>query len=62
MNDNGIKQVLNDIPMIEAAINWVTYKAYEIEEEKRNSLLSVLRLAQLEYNGLKSEIEDLKNK
>lgn len=47
------------IPMVEAAINWVKYKAYEIEDEKKDNLLSVLRLAQMEYNDLKTKIDEL---
>jgi len=47
------------IPMVEAAINWVKYKAYEIEDEKKNRLLAVLHLAQREHQELKEKYEKL---
>ena len=50
-----------EIPMIEAAINWVTYKAYELEGEKKANLLAVLNSAKKEYEDIKAERDALRD-
>ena len=49
-----------DIPMVEAARNWVMYKAYEIEGEKKDNLLAVIGLAQKEYAELQAKNQRLR--
>ena len=44
-------------PMIECVKNWVKYKAFELSDERKEALLAVVNLAQIEYNELKKEVE-----
>ena len=46
------------IPMVEAARNWVQIKAYELEGEKKDSLLAILNAAIEERNKLEAELAE----